>query len=538
MTIAKPVLSRIHCGLARVVVAIILSLRAFAAAQTGEIEAVVDRVKRLVEGGQYAEAIVATEQVGATVSDGRPGFELQFLRGVAAQRLADDSTQSPATRSRAFAQSQAAYERASQLRPTSLATLNNLGALNASAGRDSEAVDYYRRAATLAVINRDPNLETYAFNFAEFLKDRDGEEAVRQALIAVGAPNSGAESRDLLAKLYARYQPAKLLPFARTMFEEGRIGRVRELAVTNIKDSALESGVRREWFTLLALTMARDTLGQATYDPGMTLDQLSFLSAADPIAPAAKQLLQAIREPPGTVAALTWWLDAKPSEAVRSSSRQAMRELLNALGQRTVQFSPAQAALAIRYFRTAIEFGDRGPDPDAFLSLVNLYADVGDTVSLRALMGRYEMELFSEKGNAYGRGDWSLIFRLHTALGMTYAHLGTWKSETTYQNALFQLEAARRAADQLNSQEKRKGQPAKYTLPPAAVRKLAEGYEAVGQPQKGSKVRVDSAETLSTVGRTKEGANLIRSFRTDEVEAMSAETKTKFEKLRASSKEN
>jgi hypothetical protein len=492
----------------------------------------VGRIKALVEGGRFGEALIVVGQVEALVVDPRAGFELQFLKGAAAQQLANDRTQPPAIRADALTQAQAAYQRARQLRPESLATLYNLAALSASAGRVQEATDYYREVTTRAVGTRDANLETYAFNYAQFLKDRDGDEAIRLAEIAVKAPNSGAESRDLLSALYARYQPPRLLPFARVLLDEGRSAKVHELALVNIKVVELAPGVRRDWFCLLALTMARDALGQITYEAGPTLAKLSDFSANDPLAPAARQLVQAVKEPPATASPLSWWRESGQSDAVRLSPRASMRELLTSLGQHSSQAVPIQLALAERYFRTAIEFGERVPDPDAFLSLVDLYAENGRIEPIHELMNRYEYDLFSEKSEAYARGDWQLIFRLHTALGMTYAHLKVWRSPSPFQNAVFQLENAKKAADELNRRARSAAQPALYALPPAAVQNLSEGYAAVGRPQEAAAVRVDSAEALLAVGRSKESARLIKSINATDVGAMSAPTKTKYENLR------
>src|SRR5262249_54079815 len=151
---------------------------------------------------------------------------------------------------------QRAYERAAELQPSSLATLNNLAVLFAGANRETEAKQYYQRAVPTAAEKGDPNLETYALNYAEFLRDRDGAEAIRQATLAFKAPNSSAESRDLLVDLYARYQPAQLLPFARTLLDEGRTARVRALAIDYATKPTVAPEQRRDWFNLIALSIA------------------------------------------------------------------------------------------------------------------------------------------------------------------------------------------------------------------------------------------------------------------------------------------
>ena len=205
-----------------------------------------------------------------------------------------------------------------------------------------------------------------------------------------------------------------------------------------------------------------------------------------------------------------------------------MRELLSALGERYVRLAPASSALPAQYYRLAIEFGERGPDPEAFLGLVNIYADRNDAAGLHDLMDRYEYELFTEKGEAYARGDWPLIYRLHVALGMTYAHLGVWNdTPSPIQNAAFQLEAAQRAADELN----RRWPSKKIALPPAAAKKLSGYYITTGQADRATKVQVDAAEVLQSQGRTEESAEILKSIDTETIPAADGETKAKYERL-------
>jgi len=182
------------------------------------------------------------------------------------------------------------------------------------------------------------------------------------------------------------------------------------------------------------------------------------------------------------------------------------------------------------YFDAAISFGDHGPDPDAFLRLVELYAK--DPPRLSQLMNQYQWELFTEKGDAYQRGDWPLIFRLHVALGMTYARLEIWHSNTEYQNAIFQLSHAMDAAKRLNTPQT--PAPQRIALPPVAVELLAKGYEATGRPDMAAKVRVDGAAALRDIERVPDSKQVLASMPAASVARLDPTSRALYEKLRAS----
>lgn len=499
------------------------------------------RIKTLIDSRHYQEAVAMADLAEDKASSFKEKFDLAFLKGTAWQELADDQRQPQAERTRAFSEAQRAYERAAELQPSSLATLNNLALLFASANRDEEARQYCQRAVSTAAQQGDPNLETYALNFAEFLRDRDGDEAIRQANIAVKAPNSGADSRNLLVDLYSRYQPSQLLPFAKRLLDEGRTTKVRQLAVEYATKSNVASEERRDWFGLIAVSIARDTLGAKAFNPQSTLAQLKQISGDDPFNVPARQLTIAISDPPGAGSPLGWWQGGRDKGSTGISSRRAMLELLTSLGQRAwPSGGPGDPKRAAQYFRTAIEFGehDREPDPEAFLALVNVYADINDLGALRALMGRYEDDLFSEKSGAYARQDWSLIFRLHTALGMTYAHLKVWSAPNQIQTALFQLEHAQNAARELNKRETSSGRPPKYSLPPAAVEKLAEGYRAVGREPDAVRVKIESAEQLANGGRIRESAQLVESVKPADLNDVAPALRDKYKRVQSAVRTN
>jgi hypothetical protein len=208
-----------------------------------------------------------------------------------------------------------------------------------------------------------------------------------------------------------------------------------------------------------------------------------------------------------------------------------MLELLRTLGDRNAHATPARPELAARYFRAAIEFGAQGPDPDAFLGLVNFYADANDIESLRKLMQRYEIELFSEKSGAYARNDLPLILRLHTSLGMTYAHLNQWESQGAFQNARFQLEAAQRTVVMINQREGTAGKQGTATLPAPAVNFLSDYYTRSGRKDLATKLRVDASANLRAAYRLEQSAAVVRRIPPEDVAAMPPETRRAYDKV-------
>jgi hypothetical protein len=484
-------------------------------------------IQRLIEIGEYSKAASAVDEV----SNAEESFELQFLKGLAWQQIAESSSPGSEQRNAAFANAKHAYERAAQLRPQSSATLNNLGALNASAGRDQDARRYYSSAIEMAQKADDPKAAGYALNFSRYLEDKDGAEALRLAKLASDVPEPSIAAREQIARLYGKHDPAQLLPYAVTLLKDGLTEQVKTLSVAGARDVTLVENARREWLKLLALALAQDAKSSITFDAAPVLGQLRAIPQTDPVSPGAKELDVAVNAPPGYESRLVWWNLASPGQPTGTSSRVAMRTLLTALGDRYSAGKSPDRELAARYYGTAIPLGDRGPDPEAFLSLVNIYADSGNQPALHALMSRFEDRLFSEKGDAYQSGDWSLIYRLHVALGMTYAHLGVWDSPTPYQNATFQLEAAQRASDRLNAASQASANPARYSLPPAAASKLAQGYMLKGRPDLATKVRIDSAEALQKANRTSESAKVLRSIQASELPGASPETQAKYQRL-------
>jgi hypothetical protein len=113
---------------------------------------------------------------------------------------------------------------------------------------------------------------------------------------------------------------------------------------------------------------------------------------------------------------------------------------------------------------------------------------------------------------------------------MTYAYLKTWTSTAQFQNAIFQLSNAMKAAERAGQDPRWRGTP--LALPPVGVEKLAEGYLATGRKDLAIQARIDGAAALNRIGRVKDSTNVFRSIPATDVATLDQRERAKFEDLR------
>lgn len=483
-----------------------------------------------------ARALVASQEPQAALdllarreAASAPGFDVLFAKGLALQSLATTTAPS-AERGSMAREAESAYKQALELRPGSAAVLNNLGALAASAGHDSDAGHWYERAVGEGGARR----AYYALNYARHLETRDPQAAQRYASMALeGAPQSD-EARELLARLLARPgAPADGL--LRLLEDSVRQGRTRFAASTALRELVQPAEPRpatdrAALLTAVALAVAGDRSVLAAATPPDYLAELRKVDEQPGLGGGRRQLEAVLFAPPASARELDWWRSSASLPALTQTRHAVMLKLLRGLGEQQL---PRQPEKAERWLRLAVEFGERGPDPDAFLRLVELYVNTRQEPRVRELMDRYQWELFSEKSAAYGRNDWAQIYRLHLALGMTYAHMGVWQSSNSpYQNAVFQLENAGRAAERFNRGAEQKNQPERLALPAVATLKLSQGYVALGQPTRATEAKIKAAGTLQDLKRGPESADLLRSIDEAELRRLPAVQVQQYERLK------
>jgi len=470
-------------------------------------------LRGLVATGRAQQATALAEQIGRSPGDGRAGAELAMLQGAAWQERARQASD-PAERAQATDRARAAYQQALGLAPESSAILNNLALLEAAAGNDEAARGYFERAVRPSVLSYpasafasqpDPRRPGYLLNYARYLQARDPAAAASAAMQAVKLAPTDAAAGRLLATLLARQGASALAPFLSGELDAGRTTFVLDtsLALLAAPDGA-PAGSGEALLPAAAAAICADPVLLGTGPGPEALGRLAGLAAGPgPLADAARQLQSTLTEPPPGLAALGWWNDGSATGLRKYPTRKTvLRSLLYGLGSQRMKTAPGQAA---RWLRLAIDAGDQGPDPDAFVRLVELYVQTGQRPQLGELMSRYQYELFSEKSTAYMRQDWPQIYKLHLALGTTYAYLGQWDNPSNpIQSARFQLEHAKLAADSGNAVAQRKGQPQTLALPAQSVQQLAGYYVAKGEAPKAAALQLDAARQLKEAARPNE----------------------------------
>jgi tetratricopeptide (TPR) repeat protein len=474
----------------------------------------------------------AIELLEKTRDEAEPDRELAFLRGVAYQQRAM-TTQGEARES-ALHEAEAAYREATldaggtgvpdTKQSQSAAVDNNLAALYASTGNDEKARAYYQRAIDAS----DARRGYYALNYARYLESRDVDEAVAMARLAVSAAPHSAEVRDYAGQLFYAHRIDAMLPFAGHLAQQGYSDETTRWALQCLQLGNRPQKEREAWLVLLghnAVVSAR-----FKQELGTLREALAPLLSDDAIGLGARQLQSVLSEPPQGRQAVRWWRDRDGHiDALNTSARDTMRELLMSLAQRAGNKAPKATE---GYLNTALELGDHGVDPDAFLRLVELYVNTDSAAKIKPLMDRYQYELFSRKSEAYFKQDWPLIYHLHIALGMTYAYLGVWTSQSRFQNALFQLENAQIAAEHLNAQAEHAHKPERVVLPAVAVTKLAEGYAAIGRPDRALAVKVEGAENLQKYGYTSESVAVLNTLPAAQIQSISPELRQRIEEIK------
>ena len=408
--------------------------------------------------------------------------------------------------------------------PKSGAALNNLAVISVRKG-DSDAA---RRYFEDAIASDDGHTALYALNYSKFLQASDVQAALQAARLAVKeAPNSSAAKEQLGALLWLT-NPAELIPFAYELVAQGESELATRFALQCLTAQSRPEPERRAWLILLATRLGREYAISEQVRKSLGAD-LAKLESDPMIGQGAQQLRGVIDAPPQSHAAVSWWSNQRQAPMPRTlAGRATMRDVLLAAGEFHARQDRKRAE---GYFQVAVEIGDRGPDPDAFLRLVELFASQEKIGQVTGLMDRYQFELFSEKSSAYAEGNWPLIFRMHLALGTTYAYLKIWTSNRPYQNAIFQLSNAMKAAERANEDPRWKGTP--LALPPRGVEMLAEGYMVTGQQDLALQARIDGAAALDRVGYARDSAKVFREIAVLDVEKLSPASRVKYEDLRS-----
>ena len=427
-------------------------------------------------------------------------------------------------------QAEAIYTNVLKADPKQGAALNNLAVLAAGKGDGAAAQQYFERA----IASDDGHKGLYALNYSKYLQTTDKPAAIKAARVAVAVAPDSAIANEQLGSLLWKTNPAELLPLADDLVSRGHTELATRFALKCLTSQTRPAVERRAWLTVLAVRLAKE-YGLSDAAREAVSNDLGKVESDPEVGRGSRQLRAVIVTPPQGAADIDWWAgQTQPALGQHASGRSAMRDVLLAAGEFSSQRDTKRAA---QYFTAAIDLGDKGPDPDAFLRLVELYASAGAgeqlakaTQELAALMERYQNAMFQEKGAAYQAENWELIYRMHVALGMTYAYLKAWHSEVPYQNAIFQLSHAMQAADRANSQRRDGGKL--LALPPVGIEKLAQAYIATGRKDLALRARIDGATALMKVRHVQDSADVFHSIPTADIPVLDEGSRAKYEALR------
>ena len=488
-------------------------------------------VRAALEARNPDGAVEALDRLEKVRAPQAPDYEFLFLQGVTWQELAVRGKSTD--RSQAIERSKQAYFEALKVRPAAPAVFNNLGSLFTLTGDDRSADEWYSKAVAAA----DERRGYYALNYARVLENRNPPQALEYAQVALRASPANDEVRTYVGALAARTgDGSEFVRFLADSASKGHTKVVTSLALRELTNGdAGTRAAKSQVLGVLAFALARDQASLAQQPQPELVEGLNRVVGDADTGVGAQQLATVLTtNPPISGSALRWW-NKEPVQVLDRPRSTVMRELLVALGQQRTLKRPQDAE---RLFMAAIELGERGPDPDAFLRLVDLYVNNRQDGRLQDLMRRYEAELFSEKGDAYRRNDLRLAYRMHLALGMTYAYMNVWTSNSPFQNATFQLENAARAAERFNQQAKQGGTPDRLVMPPEAALRLSDAYAAKGERDRATQLRIDSADALATARRTADSVEVLQTIKKDDVARLNAPSREKYRALDASLPKN
>jgi len=210
---------------------------------------------------------------------------------------------------------------------------------------------------------------------------------------------------------------------------------------------------------------------------------------------------------------------SRPFEVAAQQGSEALLELSRRFQPwREVDGGKALSELLVRL---AEEDRQRGADSVAlgrtfaawWLDRDNTRAAVDCAAALRARPeldpeGRIQEELiqdlFEIKGRAYAEQDWRNILRLHLLLASIFEKREQWGSSGQARSAIFQLEHALRAEQELN------GLDPEYTPSPGLHRRLAEAYRAVNRNEAAFDHFLQAARSLAKLERVGNAEEMVK----------------------------
>jgi len=457
--------------------------------------------REILAAGDHAQATQLFQSgLDSAVADGDTTLQVTYLFNLAltlqAQSLAepDSSTLSgAATR----------YLELIELESTSGAARNNLAKIYAQSGQIKEAADQYERAIALG----DDRQAFYALNYAGFLEQSgDGAAAIRYYELARAQEPHHPAAHEGLIRLYSSHDVSALAAYLWDLVGGGQeiIGTETALELL-LRADPLQSRdteqLRQELLTVVAVGLSKQYYEPSSFAGTPEGRSLRRLVADDAVGAQAAALLHLHLLDPRDVGLRqgadvdlpfeSWDIGRELDDPPRGVwPREGFRALARSLGDWHLQHQDTTSAEG--YYLIALNMSEAELDLQAILRLANLYLAAGNSARVEDLITQYSSRLYGGKGAAYRHGLWKNIFEYHRVLGTIYAILERWGSSNEVTSAIFQLERARQAVREFNSELDESGEPLRFD--PMQVNLLARAYTATGQEPLAVRLRLDMAE--------------------------------------------
>lgn len=383
-----------------------------------------------------------------------------FYLALSRQKQAESlEKEKPEESKRLLAEAQKTLLRATQLRPKSAGSWNNLGLVSKKLGDSSGALEAFQKAIALQTSEQ----ATYLANCAELLwEQKKFEDANRYCQAAVERDPQQLESRAMINRYYLEKLRTKLVFFAFKRFEQGQTDWAQELALKGLTTSQNEAE-STQLLACIARCLARQNYVPAQL-PKQVAEVLNTIADSNlKWKEGAKELLTLHQFEQLAPESYRWWSSQVNLEAPLNELQyfgwpaEAFSELAVSLGQR---FEQAEGkARAEQLYKLAFGLCRERIDPNALIRLADFYVKSGQKKDLIEFFEEWREPIFDLKKHADLYGDKKRLYEIHRALAMVYVRLDQWSTNPEqanldfgeFRNAKKQIETALEDAQAYNA---------------------------------------------------------------------------------------
>lgn len=392
---------QLHARFSAVVLA--SSIVAFGAAAE---DSLLKRGQHLLDRGDITAAIETfrSAAAAATGADREEAARAQFYLGLAcdfARESAPNAEKKPY-----FDCAASAYEAALEAKPTG-ATMNNLAQLY-TVENPERALTLLRRAIDLA----DGRKAFYRENLGDLLarSGRHAEAAVEYIVSSVAEPHRVARRKKAQTEILAwangaEWRTGDCVGAARSyvghLYAQTALDEAIDTAFYLVEGSArIAEGAGKSLLAVVAASLSKKNYARAQFkdtDVGRRLGEMT----SEAVAQGAHQLVDLYADSVFEANHYRYWRDEVSRKKGIPSPLEAFTLLSRSLGYD--EQSRGDTGTAERYYRLAVNMGDRNPDPGAFLDLASLYVSTRRINELERLVAMFDERLYRGKGLAYER---------------------------------------------------------------------------------------------------------------------------------------